>query len=386
MMSESAVFAVVLVLLVALSGVLMAITPWLMPRGECFTVTVPESAAGDSRFRALKRRFLIIVLAVTAVSAFAIATRVPLLRNPSMEGTFVWMYVAATLLPLAVGFILMIRYRAKVQSIKLQEGWQAHAQLSAAYAANHPDEMPRMLPLAWNLLYIPVLLLTAGLIAALYPSMPDQIPMQVDFAGNVTRSVAKSPASVSFPLLIELFMAIIFVFSHWSIGRSKPRIDPRKPATSAYAYAAYARAMCVVMVAGGLCLNAVLGVGMPLASAHRITLMQAGLWVVAAAMVFVVGSIVVALKYGQSGARLHARMLQIDEDGGAAEKGGMPNDEDRFWKLGVFYVNRNDAAFIVPKRFGVGWTVNFAHPIAWLLIAGLVLLIVLLSVVLGAVA
>jgi uncharacterized membrane protein len=42
--------------------------------------------------------------------------------------------------------------------------------------------------------------------------------------------------------------------------------------------------------------------------------------------------------------------------------------EDRFWKLGVFYFNRNDPAVMVEKRFGVGYTVNFAHPVAWVII------------------
>lgn len=41
--------------------------------------------------------------------------------------------------------------------------------------------------------------------------------------------------------------------------------------------------------------------------------------------------------------------------------------EDRFWKLGVFYFNRNDPAVMVEKRFGIGYTMNFAHPVAWLI-------------------
>jgi uncharacterized membrane protein len=42
--------------------------------------------------------------------------------------------------------------------------------------------------------------------------------------------------------------------------------------------------------------------------------------------------------------------------------------EDRFWKLGVFYFNRNDPSVMVERRFGIGYTVNFAHPVAWVII------------------
>ena len=35
-------------------------------------------------------------------------------------------------------------------------------------------------------------------------------------------------------------------------------------------------------------------------------------------------------------------------------------------------VNRDDPAIMVGARFGVGWTSNFANPLAWLIIGGIV--------------
>lgn len=40
-------------------------------------------------------------------------------------------------------------------------------------------------------------------------------------------------------------------------------------------------------------------------------------------------------------------------------------EDDHYWRLGLFYANRKDKAFLVPKRIGIGWTVNFASPITW---------------------
>jgi uncharacterized membrane protein len=42
--------------------------------------------------------------------------------------------------------------------------------------------------------------------------------------------------------------------------------------------------------------------------------------------------------------------------------------DDRYWAWGLIYFNRSDPAFLVEKRFGVGYTFNFAHPFAWALI------------------
>ena len=41
---------------------------------------------------------------------------------------------------------------------------------------------------------------------------------------------------------------------------------------------------------------------------------------------------------------------------------------------GLLYVNPADPRLLVPKRSGLGWTFNFAKPIAWVVLAALLLL------------
>ena len=38
------------------------------------------------------------------------------------------------------------------------------------------------------------------------------------------------------------------------------------------------------------------------------------------------------------------------------------------WKWGIIYYNPNDSAIWVEKRNGLGWTLNFAHKVSWLII------------------
>jgi uncharacterized membrane protein len=52
-------------------------------------------------------------------------------------------------------------------------------------------------------------------------------------------------------------------------------------------------------------------------------------------------------------------------------------DDDRYWYGGVFYHNPDDPALFVPKRFGLGWTMNFGHPRAKLVLLGMLLLVLL---------
>lgn len=57
-------------------------------------------------------------------------------------------------------------------------------------------------------------------------------------------------------------------------------------------------------------------------------------------------------------------------------------DDDRYW-YGFIYNNPDDPAVFVPKRYGLGWTINFGHPLGkWILIGTLLLpaVLVVLSV------
>ncbi|TVY11763.1 DUF5808 domain-containing protein [Paenibacillus cremeus] len=51
------------------------------------------------------------------------------------------------------------------------------------------------------------------------------------------------------------------------------------------------------------------------------------------------------------------------------------------WKWGIFYYNPDNKSIFVPKRLGLGWTVNFAHPASWLVILVIVAAIVVVKAV-----
>ena len=57
-------------------------------------------------------------------------------------------------------------------------------------------------------------------------------------------------------------------------------------------------------------------------------------------------------------------------------------DNDNNWKLGSLYYNKNDPAVFVEKRFGIGWTLNWARWQSWMFIV-VILGIVVASLILG---
>jgi uncharacterized membrane protein len=40
-----------------------------------------------------------------------------------------------------------------------------------------------------------------------------------------------------------------------------------------------------------------------------------------------------------------------------------------------FYFNKKDSNIFIPKVYGIGWTLNWSNPIAWILIIAVLILI-----------
>ena len=51
----------------------------------------------------------------------------------------------------------------------------------------------------------------------------------------------------------------------------------------------------------------------------------------------------------------------------------------------LYYANGNDRRLWVPKVTGMGWTINFSHPLAWPMLA-LLLAVPIVAIVLSAAA
>ncbi len=66
---------------------------------------------------------------------------------------------------------------------------------------------------------------------------------------------------------------------------------------------------------------------------------------------------------------LYFAKLTAERDSGPVIGDRTP-DENWVWG-GLFYWNRNDPALVVEKRFGFGYTLNMAHPSAWVLLGAL---------------
>ena len=357
---EIALINLFILVILVITGALLAVTPWLMRARECFAVTVPAEAQDDPAIRRLKRLYAGIMIAVTVVLSLASAVLL-------VGGHFEAMTVVATggmlgLSVLSVG--LMLWCRSKVQAIKRERGWQAVGSKASAVVVE--GAMPHAVSLGWQLINVPIVAATLAIGLLGYSSMPDMVPIHMGFNGEVNGWVSKSLKVILYAPLLQIFMTLCFGFSQWSIVHSKRAVAPDMPVASAYAYGLFARAQSMYLVGMGALLNLSF-IAMQCSMIGVMAMGAAAAVVMAVAVVAIVGALVIAVVYGQSGARLMARV----KDGAA-----LPSDDDRFWKLGILYVNPNDPSLFVPARFGIGWTSNFGRPLSWVIVGLLVVVII----------
>ena len=343
-------------------GLFLTFIPYITRHNECFAVTVPVSAQKDPRMISLKKHYVVEMLLTTILATISSVIAGKLLTTNQTIAGLTLLY-SALVIPAIVSFVLMLHARSKVVALKKSEGWDFEQHKMTASVIE--KDFPNPISLRWNLMYIPIILGTVCLGFVLYPSMPDMLPMHADFTGTVDSYTPKTFGSaLGFPVALEVFMAACFIFSHWMIVHSKHAVDPSEPATSAFSYGVFARAQSIFLFIIGLLISGGLGVLFILASAGRISLGQVGFIAEIFAVLTVVGILILSAVYGQSGSRVF-RKLDHNEN--------YLSDEDRHWKLGVFYFNREDASIFLPKRFGVGWTMNFARPAVWVIIVGLII-------------
>lgn len=204
--------------------------------------------------------------------------------------------------------------------------------------------------------------------------MPDPVPVHFDAAGIVDDYMAKGWQVVAMPLAVQAFMALCLTASHWQILRSRRPASPEHPVASAIAYGAFARAQSAALLVTGIVVTASIAI-MPLAFAGVVTADQSLVALVVVIIGAILPNLAVSLVYGQAGSRLLRRMTASS---------ALDYDDDELWRLGVFYMNREDSSVVVPRRFGIGWAMNWGNPKSWglaaLLVAAIAEFVVLVEV------
>jgi uncharacterized membrane protein len=279
---------------------------------------------------------------------------------------------ATLLLPLSVLVLVGLWYgcfylaHQEIRAAKAAGAWFEGLHQGISVDTGLRTDPPRF-PWLWLAPAVIITAATAVTGVLLYPSMPHVLAVHYGTKGLPDREVAKSIGAAFSLVFVQVGLTALLAGMAAAIIRSRPDLDPAHPAGSArwsrhyISVGAKALLGLVAMIDLGMLGSSLL---MWTGTVTRWAPLVVALPVLAAVVITVV---VLARNNRERGAN--------GEDTGLTHR-----DDDKYWRGGLFYINREDHALVVPRRFGLGWTLNWGNPGAAMLIAGVVALIALVVI------
>ncbi|MWV45590.1 hypothetical protein GRF59_18415 [Paenibacillus sp. HJL G12] len=344
----SALMTVVMFIPISLSLIAM---PFLSRETVSFGISVSEEMYHSPLLRQMRKQFAWIsgILYTLLLAACLV---VLMMTDEAGQPYVLSSYIIATVV---CSMIMNLAYYLKMKKVKAS---MPPAMLKTGKIAIDTRFRSKKMAISnkWFILHIGVMLVSAGLALVYYDHFPASISMKFNWEGEVTRSVAKSIRTVLGPNLMQLVMIALFMFINRTILKSKQQINPDHPEQSAAQNAIFRLRWSMFNTVSGMIMVLMLSF---IQLNMRFELQGSILMLVTLLMpaLIVIMALILSLTTGQGGRRI---------GGHGRGTGTTTVNDDRFWKLGFIYFNPDDPALFVEKRMGIGWTVNFARPAAWM--------------------
>jgi uncharacterized membrane protein len=344
--------SVVVVLVVSL---LLVVLAWLMPTVNRptlpFGVRVPADHAADPVIVSARggyRRWVAgaggVLVAVAGLVALVVGS--PFLAAMTAFGAF-----AAVFGVFAFGYA---RARHRILVGKQRQDWYAGRRQGVAVDTALRTE-PQPVPWRWALPAVVVVVGTAVAGIVRYPVMPALLAMHRRADGTADRLVAKSVGAAFTPVFIQVGVSVLIVALTVLVFTSKPDIDAAAPVASSQRHRVFLTRMAKALFV----LTALVDLALAVLAWVMWTDAGFGLLALVPVALGVATVVAVAVRTGQEGHR-------VPVAGDDPTSPVVHRDDDALWRGGLVYVNPDDPAVMVPKRFGVGWTVNFGNRLVWI--------------------
>jgi uncharacterized membrane protein len=359
------------ILSVIVVGALCCVSPAMNRPTVQFGVRVPAGRTSAPVIGRQRRAYY----ARTAAIGVCCAVAALLLRG---HGSW-WLARIILLAEMAADLACFLIARKNIRDVKNGERWFAGLRQAVVTDTSWRADPPRF-PVRWLIPAIAVLVATIVIGVLRYPHLPARLAVGPvggpvgGTPGGAGRWVPKSVVTAFAVVAGQLYVTVLCTGMMILVYRSRPDLavaDSDAPGTSVSRYRRFLAALAKAM----LSLVALVNLSLLLTALRKWQVYQLpGSGSALPLLPYAVGLIVlavVALRAGQGGYRLRGTgPSQAAGAHGPGQAARTDRDDDRFWKAGLIYVNRDDPALVVGARFGVGWTLNLANPVAWLIVAG----------------
>ncbi|AKA47974.1 hypothetical protein IX51_01455 [uncultured archaeon] len=340
--------------------------PYITPKSVQFGVRMPRSREADPAIHAVRRRFHMLLLAVS------VPTFVLLIILPAVLKLY-WI----TMLSMAADMVLTyLAYFSSFRKLRaLKESGEWYRDVRESIGAAYPEEAgegSKVLTILTMVPAIAIVALTFYIGIGVYPNLPSVFATHFGANGQPNGYSAKSIGTVFMVPFIQAGITAMMFLIGYAISRTRQEIDVSRPITTADQQERFK-----VYVRDSLFLfTALIDLTMMMTSLAVWGILPPDSVLVLTLLPVLVGAIVlsaVLMSFGQMGSRLDVPELKGENTG------KVNRNDDRYWKGGALYYTPKDPAILVGKRFGVGWTFNFGHRVTWAVFAAIILVPVLIA-------
>lgn len=361
---------ILMAVIMALIIGIQAVIPYLVKRTEAFGIYVPEQYTEDSRLNRLKKIYALQCLVVGAILTGGYA--VGMTAAEATEETAVVWGIGLQLALISFSLVLYYRNHVRVKELKEQQAWEAGKTKKVVADLQFRHDL-KIVP-GW--IFVLPMIITLGLIGytlMVFERLPEQIPTHWGIDGTADAFTEKTVFSSIAMLLVLLLMQILFLFLNHGMRSSGAKIRASRKQQS--------RERELVSRKYGSILLAISSAGVTFLFAylHLLTIFP-DLGSPFQSMSFIL--IVVLLILVGSGFYVFKILKISNSPEETPELDVLDADDDRYWKAGIIYVNKDDPSMLVEKRFGVGWTINLGNTKTWILIVLPLIAILVLAVML----
>lgn len=365
--SISIVFIVVLIFLI------QVLTPRLTRKEIYFGIRIPKNQLESERLKNIYKKYVtnnIIVSIPYIIIVFALCYY--------FNAYFEILNVVLILVYLIISFFVYFIANKEVKKVKNELNWGKTKKSVVVIDTNFTKEKNKsMLVSPWWFL-IPLFMIVINLYIGyrVYHNLPDIVPTHFDFAGEANGWTPKSYKLIIQMPAVQLFMTIIMFFSYKIIGWSKQQISASDPKASKVRNKIFRYRWSAYMILMAIGINILFTVGnLSILQVIKMSAKTSMIVIFTITMLIIVSSIVMSVKTGQGGSKI--KVESMDEENEKVQD----RDDDKYWKLAnSIYVNKDDPAIFVEKRFGIGWTMNFGNTKSIIITVVFIILIIALPI------
>lgn len=365
--SISIVFIVVLIFLI------QVLTPRLTRKEIYFGIRIPKNQLESEKLKNIYKKYVtnnIIVSIPYIIIVFALCYY--------FNAYFEILNVVLILVYLIISFFVYFIANKEVKKVKNELNWGKTKKSVVVIDTNFTKEKNKsMLVSPWWFL-IPLFMIVINLYIGyrVYHNLPDIVPTHFDFAGEANGWTPKSYKLIIQMPAVQLFMTIIMFFSYKIIGWSKQQISASDPKASKERNKIFRYRWSAYMILMAIGINILFTVGnLSILQVIKMSAKTSMIVIFTITMLIIVSSIVMSVKTGQGGSKI--KVESMDEENEKVQD----RDDDKYWKLAnSIYVNKDDPAIFVEKRFGIGWTMNFGNTKSIIITLVFIILIIALPI------